>query len=853
MPSLQGHEHDAGLSKGHSVYGNHAEYCDDPRKQEFYSIYKEQYGYPKGELSIDQLRADEFPHLGGNIYLDHAGATLYSKSQVLANVEDLCKNLYGNPHSQSLCSNASSDVVSNAREGVLKFFNVTPAEYKCVFTAGATAALKLVGECFPWTDESQFCYTMENHNSVLGIREYALAAGGSACAVEVEGCGQQQSFTLRARQRRNVCSHCDSGRRLPFSLFAFPSECNFSGRKFDLGLIKSIQDGYFSRTIGEKWMVLLDAAKGCGTSQLDLSMYPADFVAISFYKIFGYPTGLGALLIRTRSSGILQKKYFGGGTVAACLADVDFVQRREGIEQMLEDGTVPFLGIAALHRGFLAINRLGISNIQMHAGSLAMFTALHLSGLKHANGSNLCILYNSNSLTYWGNKCNQGPTVTFNLRRIDGTWVGYREVEKLASLVGIHIRTGCFCNPGACSKFLGLSESDVRANLEAGHVCWDDHDVIDGKPTGAVRVSFGYMSTIEDALAFIDYIHKFFLNDGGCSLKLPGDPFIDCNLSRININGDHKSNQKIHLESITIYPIKSCGGFTVDSWPLSDSGLLYDREWALVNSSGIVLTQKKCPMMCMIKTHIEFSNGILIVSSPNMETRLEIPLFPASEEAAIIRVNMCGERSFGKSSAKEVTEWFTLALNTQCSLIRRQPKSRQVHSRVGSETQVSENTRELSYANEGQFLLVSQASIDELNRRTILTLHQNPKLHRQSTAISGVKVDAMRFRPNFVVAGGCPFEEDSWRTLDIGGHRFTVLGGCNRCKMINIDQSTGRSEEESNLLLALSSYRRNKGKILFGVLLANSFSGDYDEEQRTTHEGQIGKVIKAGSRVDVEI
>lgn len=60
----------------------------------------------------------------------------------------------------------------------------------------------------------------------------------------------------------------------------------------------------------------------------------------------------------------------------------------------------------------------------------------------------------------------------------------FREVEKVAALAGVMLRTGCFCNPGACAAHLGLSPEDVVANFEAGHVCWDDHDLIDGRPTG---------------------------------------------------------------------------------------------------------------------------------------------------------------------------------------------------------------------------------------------------------------------------------------------------------------------------------------------------------------------------------
>jgi molybdenum cofactor sulfurtransferase len=74
---------------------------------------------------------------------------------------------------------------------VLEYFNASPEDYSCLFTSGATAALKLVGETFPWTQDSNFLYTMENHNSVLGIREYALAQGASACAVDIEEAANQ--------------------------------------------------------------------------------------------------------------------------------------------------------------------------------------------------------------------------------------------------------------------------------------------------------------------------------------------------------------------------------------------------------------------------------------------------------------------------------------------------------------------------------------------------------------------------------------------------------------------------------------------------------------------------------------
>lgn len=122
---------------------------------------------------------------------------------------------------------------------------------------------------------------------------------------------------------------------------------------------------------------------------------------------------------------------------------------------------------------------------------------------------------------------------------------------------GIQLRTGCFCNPGACAKYLGLSHSDLISNIEAGHVCWDDYDILNGKPTGAVRVSFGYMSTFEDAWKFIDFVVRSFV-------LLP--------TNGINLNPLRSTESSHHLTSIVVYPIKSCSGFRVDTWPLSSTG-----------------------------------------------------------------------------------------------------------------------------------------------------------------------------------------------------------------------------------------------------------------------------------------
>ncbi|GMN56533.1 hypothetical protein TIFTF001_025648 [Ficus carica] len=547
----------------------------------------------------------------GLVYLDHAGATLYSELQMEAIFKDLTNNVYGNPHSQSDSSSATCDIVREARQQVLDYCKASLKDYKCIFTSGVTAALKLVGDAFPWSSQSCFTYTMENHNSVLGIREYALSQGAAAFAIDIEESVHESNGRVTSMrvsqhqvQRRNDAkSFQHESKGDAYNLFAFPSECNFTGLRFNLDLVKMIKEDSARLLEGStfcngQWMVLIDAAKGAATKPPDLSQYPADFVVISFYKLFGYPTGLGALIVRNDAAKLLKKTYFSGGTVAASIADIDFVKRRKGIEELFEDGTISFLSIASISHGFKILNSLTTTAITLHTTSLATYVRKVLLSLRHENGAIVCTLYGAESskeanLTYIGTiickvLCHGfGPIVSFNLKRPDGSWYGYREVEKLASLSGIQLRTGCFCNPGACAKYIGLSHMDLLSNVEAGHVCWDDNDIVNGKPTGAVRVSFGYMSTYEDAKKFVDFITRSFV-----ALPSQTPSFFKFK------QGDEAmpSTGKVNLKSIVIYPIKSCAGFSAQSWPLSSTGSSYSPYYVCFHLMSYILHRAKQPL-----------------------------------------------------------------------------------------------------------------------------------------------------------------------------------------------------------------------------------------------------------------
>jgi molybdenum cofactor sulfurtransferase len=153
----------------------------------------------------------------------------------------------------------------------------------------------------------------DSHTSVLGMREYK---------------NYEQCIVTDFERLEDFLSKRPSIRNAKNSLFVLTAMSNFCGRKYDLGIIKRIR-----RVFGDSFSVCLDAAALVPASPLDLHEVQVDFVAFSFYKLFGFPTGLGALLIRRGQEDKLIKRYFGGGTVEFVSPTQFDVVRRHSVEQ----------------------------------------------------------------------------------------------------------------------------------------------------------------------------------------------------------------------------------------------------------------------------------------------------------------------------------------------------------------------------------------------------------------------------------------------------------------------------------------------------------------------------------------
>jgi selenocysteine lyase/cysteine desulfurase len=448
----------------------------------------------RSTAALDDLRATEYARLDRerHVYLDYTGGGLYAESQVREHADLLARGVFGNPHSGSLTSGATTTLVEQTRRHVLSYFNAPAGAYTVVFTQNATAALKLVGESYPFGPDGRYALLFDNHNSVNGIREFACAKGASVEYVPLT------MPDLRI-DRTRLDDVLDRAGRTGANLFAFPAQSNFSGVKHPLEIVEQ------ARRKG--WHVLLDAAAFVPANRLDLSGVQPDFVAISFYKMFGYPTGVGCLLVRNATIDTLRRPWFAGGTV-----NFATVQGRRHIlsprEAGFEDGTLNYLSIPAVDIGLRHLERVGIDVIATRVRCLTAWMLDELLALRHANGRHMMRIYGPATTEM------RGGSLTMNFYDPDGHLLDYRRIEELATLRRISLRTGCFCNPGAGETAEGLTEDDMLAGAEGGVDMTLPRflQVIQhrgGKSAGAIRVSLGIASNFADVQAFVQFASEF--------------------------------------------------------------------------------------------------------------------------------------------------------------------------------------------------------------------------------------------------------------------------------------------------------------------------------------------------------
>ena len=465
-----------------------------PQMETEFSAFLEIYPAYVETTILDELRANEYERLDrlGHVYLDFTGGGMYSSSQLQQHFDRLKENVFGNPHSNNPTSLAMTELVESAREYVLEYFNASADEYDAIFTLNASGALKLVGESYPFGPGGRYLLTFDNHNSVNGIREFARTKGAKIIYVPAI------PPTMHV-DRSQLIMQLEHARPDQNNLFAFPAQSNFTGVQYPLEMIAE------ARALG--WDVLLDAAAYVSTNPLDLSQWKPDFVAISFYKMFGYPSGVGCLLMRRQMLSKIKRPWFAGGTIQIASVQGDGHYLVEG-PAAFEDGTVDYLNLPAVEDGLRHIANVGIDVIHERVHCLTGWLLDNLNQLHHSNGKALVEIHGPLDMI------GRGGTIAFNFVDVKGAGFDIRQIEHLANEEMISLRAGCFCNPGAAEMAYHLSKSEIGAFFkDTRGMSFDElrsriRTTYD-KEYGATRISVGLSSNFADAFAFLQFAQGF--------------------------------------------------------------------------------------------------------------------------------------------------------------------------------------------------------------------------------------------------------------------------------------------------------------------------------------------------------
>ncbi len=254
---------------------------------------------------------------------------------------------------------------------------------------------------------------------------------------------------------------------------------------------------------------MLDCAAFAPTNRLDLSEITPDFVPLSFYKMFGYPTGCGALLVRREKLAKMVRPWFAGGTIT--LASV----QGEGWHHLApgatgyEDGTVDYLGLPALTIGIEHVDRVGIDAIHDRVSALADWILTQMRTLTHSNGAPLFRVFGPDTMD------RRGATIAFYLLDPHGAVFRVERVEELAGEQLISVRTGCFCNPGDGEIAHHITRDEMADCFEEETVpvtlaqCQRIIEDATGKVPNTIRISLGIASNFADAERFIGFARSF--------------------------------------------------------------------------------------------------------------------------------------------------------------------------------------------------------------------------------------------------------------------------------------------------------------------------------------------------------
>ncbi|KAG5219684.1 Molybdenum cofactor sulfurase [Salix suchowensis] len=415
-------------------------------------------------------------------------------------------------------SQLSAKCASEAREAVLSFFRAPP-EYTVVFTANATAALKLVGEAYPFAAGGCYVLSADSHKACMAFANMPLT--GEPVSAIFLLLQQEAWIPQRQRPRSKETAPC---------LFALTGQSNITNAKNSLSLIE------YAASLG--YHTLLDAAALVPTSVFSLSETPVDAMVVSFYKMFGFPTGVGALVVKKSFLAQLERPWFAGGNVDVVQVPGNIVTRSHHLHERFEvcqlaqlmelilgptwtGWTINYLNLPAVVDGlrFLSATFRSCPTIVVSPP----LSDKQPTQLKHdTNGAPVVRILSrlpKRRLMTVGEQADCGSiisliflsvgilihaasTVTDCSPKPSGEMIPNSFVEYAASKESVSLRTGCMCNPGGAAAILSIQ--DDMKQLYPGVTLKDfEHHV--GRELGVVRISFGLASNFQDAWRILKF------------------------------------------------------------------------------------------------------------------------------------------------------------------------------------------------------------------------------------------------------------------------------------------------------------------------------------------------------------
>ncbi len=265
-----------------------------------------------------------------------------------------------------------------------------------------------------------------------------------------------------------------------------------------------------------------------------------------------------------------------------------------------------------------------------------------------------------------------------------------------------------------------------------------------------------------------------------------------------------------HLSSIHIYPIKSSAGIELSNSWVDELGLAFDRRFVLTNTDGQFITARTKAKLCLVQASLT-PNG-LILTAPKM------PLLTLNYQDFANEykpVTIWGDNVQGQYCGDNASAWFSAYLNSSCRLLFFGEQS--TRERVSNSTG---KKRQVSFADGYPLLLISQASLNDLNN----------KLQTENTQVS-----MARFRPNVVIENCHAFAEDSWQRIRIGEVEFELAKPCARCIFTTVNPENAQRHSQKQPLTMLKSYRQiANGEILFGQNLIPLNQGQLKQGDKLT-------------------